>query len=135
MQGRFGGEAGGWEEAEEGEGLTRESGRPVENSQVIQFSLVFRIFSLSCIFVRGSGHLAEKSQVIQSFYLDHSLTVTPPYILVNISVLFCSVSVFKKINTFGPGQRCHVANLMSDQGLYQSSQVWRGRSKRGISLL
>jgi len=34
VQGRFGGEAGGWEDAEEGEGLTRDSGRPVENSQV-----------------------------------------------------------------------------------------------------
>ena len=46
VQGRFGGEAGGWEDAEEGEGLTRESGQPVENSQVIRcFSiLVYNFF-------------------------------------------------------------------------------------------
>ena len=41
MQARFGGEAGGWEDAEEGEGLTRESGRPVENSQVIRCFSIF----------------------------------------------------------------------------------------------
>ena len=41
VQGRFGGEAGGWEDAEEGEGLTRESGQPVENSQVIRCFSIF----------------------------------------------------------------------------------------------
>ena len=35
---------GGWVEAEEGEGLTRESGQPVENSQVIRC-----LFSIVCI--------------------------------------------------------------------------------------
>ena len=66
MQSRFGGEAGGqeeikmikggflfsicqtvggWVEAEEGEGLTRESGQPVENSQVIRC-----LFCIVCIY-------------------------------------------------------------------------------------
>ena len=32
---RFGGELGGWVDAEEGEGLVRESGQPVQNNQVL----------------------------------------------------------------------------------------------------
>ena len=36
---RFGGETGGWVDAEEGEGLVRESGQPVQNNQVLDFLL------------------------------------------------------------------------------------------------
>ena len=42
---------GGWEEAEEGEGLTRDSGQPVENNQVVRCILLLLLYFCFYLYV------------------------------------------------------------------------------------